>query len=106
MIYQFKDGAHAPAGADPQATGEALQSLQEAHRGNLTAADIVPRRKEPIFRDWFTEDRDEAAEKCWLEEARHMIRSLVVMYEGSKGEPRTVRAFWNVVISDEGQERE
>lgn len=95
MIYKWKPRVSIPV--DPQVAGEELSRLTEANGGVVQAADIVkaakPKRSplHPAF-EW---DDKEAAKAHRENQARHLLRSIVVVHEegDEEHEEVTVRAF-------------
>ncbi len=78
--YTFRPGHHLSAGLDPDKIGVTLERLSTKHDG-LTPAKVVAAAKpksSPLHRA-FTWDDSEAARKLREQEARHLIRSVVVI---------------------------
>jgi hypothetical protein len=100
MIYQWKPGGHFGK-VTAQATGERLECLRETH-GTLTAELVVDDARNPkaVLHPAF-EWRDEvAAEEFRKEQARSLIRSVVVVPNDASEDTPLVRAF--VVVGDVG----
>lgn len=107
-IYQFKAGAHVRG--DAQAVGERLDALRE--RGGLTPAAVVSDAtdKTSALHNLFEWDNRKAAERYRLEQAAHIIRSVVVVIEDAtpqgalekqtKATATVVRAFLPVDRDD------
>lgn len=102
MIYQFKDGSHT-AKLDAQAVGEHLEHLRELH-GQLTAEVTVDdaRPKNSLLHPVFEWNNKVAAEEYRKEQARLLIRSVVVIPGDDQGPAQPYRAF--VVISEFGEQ--
>ena len=100
MIYQWKEGAHQKL--DAQRVGDHLEELHAQH-GGVTAEIVVreaSRKRSPLHAG-FTWDDTEAAKEYRLEEARRMIRSVVVISKRA-GEPDIYTAYVSV-RDEEGQ---
>lgn len=95
MVYKFKEGARL-AKVDAQQAGELLEKLRGEHEGRLTPAQVVAagrHRTSPIHRA-FQWDNTIAADEFRLEQARSLIRSIVVCVEHAKHQPASEpRAF-------------
>lgn len=80
-----------PPPLDPQAAGDELERIREAH-GHLTpeiAVGEAERKRSPIHRA-FTWDDGEAAHEYRKSEARNLFRSIVIVHEGGEPEPAYV----------------
>lgn len=105
MKYKF---AAKPGGVlgDKQAknVGAELVTIEKSN-GGITPDVVVQRAhsKSSAMHPFFTWDDGEAAEKCRLEEARALIRSVVIIpVRKLEGEPsRVIRAFVSVQDDDE-----
>lgn len=104
MIYQFKDGARVPAGANVEATVAALEDIRQRN-GELTnrliAQDWVAVGESHPLNAWFTPDSEEAALRWWEHEAGQIVRAIVVDGLGPK-QQAPVRAY--VITQDNGDQ--
>jgi hypothetical protein len=93
-VYRVKPGAHVPG--DAQKIGERLEKLRNGDV--LDPADVVKdaRKKNSPLHKCFTWDKDAAAHKWWMEEARYIIRSIEVCVDEDADEPVFVRATVSV----------
>ena len=101
-VYKWKKGARNTS-VDPQIVGEHLEELRETHGGSLKPADVVndARPADALLNPLFEWDDGLAAEAYRQEQARGVMRSIVVQYETSETEqPKTVRAFVNIRDDD------
>lgn len=96
MIYKFKTGA-TYKGINPQTAGDELERIRRANGGKLETHEVVRWAAEPDspIHDAFTWDNERAAEAYRLDEARSLIRSVVVVKEQGPPQP----AFWNVSVT-------
>lgn len=94
MIYQWKPGAHQRA--DAQCVGERLEQIRERHDGKLRPEDVVAdaRHEDSPTHALFEWNDRRAAEAYRLDQARYVIRSVVVVME-ERTSP--MRAFVPVV---------
>jgi len=95
MIYQWKPEARIKI--DAQAAGAEMERLRVIHNGRLEAAMLVDaaRNEENPLHDHFEWDDTKAAEAHRSEQARYLIRSIVVQVDSQiSAEP--VRAFVSV----------
>lgn len=85
MVYQWKEGAH--FSLDPELVGRRLERLQRKH--GITAAVVVRDAEKPTspLHDAFEWDDTVAAHQYRLEQARAMIRMLVVADTGTDTAP-------------------
>jgi hypothetical protein len=93
--YGWKPGSRLKI--SPQIVGEELISIQQ-RQGALTPAIVVEESRPenaPLHSEFEWRD-DIAAEEFRKEQARHMIRHVVVRKETTSGEPIVVRAFVSV----------
>lgn len=99
MVYQWKPNARIPV--EPQVAGKHLEALRSKN-GELTPRIVVEdaRKKSSPFHPVFDWNDKTAAEQWREEQARYIIRSVVVVSSEEGDEPRTVRAF--VSVTDEG----
>jgi hypothetical protein len=103
--FAWREGARLQPGArivPAQVVGETLDQLREANGGTVTpdlvlaAAADVANPLNPFF-EW---GDDEAARQFRLQQARGLLRSVVVRYRSNSGEPLTVRAFVSIKMED------
>lgn len=101
MIYQWTQGAHRRGGITAQMAGERLERIRST--GELTAEAVVEdsRPPEAVLHPWFEWDDRIAAEEFRKEQARNLIRNVVVAVSPTEPE-RTVRAF--VVVNELGDD--
>lgn len=102
MIYQWKPGSRIKIPA--QAAGERLDYLNKLH-GKLTAEIIVKDAtpKDSVLHPVFEWNNRVAAHQYRLEQARHLLRSIVVVNPESE-KPKPIRAF--VVVAEEAEKQE
>ena len=95
MIFKWKPKAMIPI--DPQKAGEEIIKLSEKNEGSVRPADVVKaaRPKRSPLHPAFEWDDKEAAKKHREDQARHLLRSIVVVHEEADEEHEevTVRAF-------------
>lgn len=93
LLFAFAEGARLKGNA--QKVGEELQDLRRRYGGSLTAANVLERAKleTSALHDLFEWDDEAAAHQYRLNQARHIIRHIVVLENGDKT-PR--RAFIHV----------
>lgn len=113
MVYQWKPGTR--LSADPQAVGERLEVLQALHGDALTAEQVVDdaRDESSPLHSCFEWDDTVAAEEYRKEQARYLLRALVVVSEPDESDAshedryetaiRAHRAY--VVVREEGDDR-
>ncbi len=97
MIYKFKSGHRFRKECDPQQIGENLEAIRVTHGGQLQVADVLTEAVNPAspLHPVFTWDNVEAAGHWREQEARQLIRTVVVARtEDAEPEP----AFWNVKL--------
>lgn len=96
MIYKFKQGSY--KGLDAQRTGEELERIRQVEGGTLPTHRVwtEARNEESPIHKAFTWDVEKAAEERWADQARALIRSVVVI----QGESQT-SAFINVSVKNE-----
>lgn len=94
MVYKWKRGVKAPA-ANVQRVGEALEEIRR-DEGALPAKSIVERasdKRSPLH-PLFTWDDRTAAHEFRLEQARKLVRNIVVVqHDNKRGESTEVTAF-------------
>jgi hypothetical protein len=100
--YAWKEGWQPPI--DAQEAGEELQRIK-AKRGELTAATIVDesRRKRAVLHDVFEWDDATAAGKHREEQARAVVRAVVIRKVGRENSP-PVRAFVSLTPDKEDRQ--
>lgn len=98
MIYQWKPGTR--INADAEAVAVELQALGD----NITPAMVVQAasKKRSALHSCFTWDDTEAARQYRLQEARLILRSIVVTEEPKEeaAPPRVIRAYENVTVGE------
>lgn len=105
MIYKFKTGL-TYKGVDAQTAGDELERIRRANGGRLETAEVVRWAAEPDspLHGCFTWDTERAAREYHLQEARQLIRAVVVVT--APNEP-PAPAFWNIAVTvpteDEGE---
>lgn len=98
VTYAWKTGSHFKA--DPKAVAQELETIEGPKTPNAVVE--VARNPGSEMHSCFTWDDKEAAEKFRVEEARNLLRSLVIVFE-SKKEPQKqlqVRAYVNIQDAD------
>lgn len=105
-VYKFKDAARLPKGLDAQAVGDRIAQLKESEGAGFKAESIVrdARPAKSPLHGAFTWDDKQAAEAYRLQEAGHLIRSIVQIV-GQDDEAREVRAFVSVTVRDVDEQR-
>lgn len=101
MKYLWKDGARVK-GVEAQVAGERLETIRSVHNGRLTPTAVLDdaRPDDSPLHPAFEWDDSVAAEAHRHEQARSMIRSVVVRFEERpKSDP--VRAFVHVLQQDD-----
>lgn len=89
---------------DPQLAGETVEMLREQlGGGTVSPSDLLNHAKasNSAIHDVFDWDDTTAAESWRIQQAGHLLRSLVVTVEIKKGESRSLRAFVNVTHRDQ-----
>lgn len=96
MIYQWKELARVPVNA--QAAGEEIERIRTRQNGRLEPQDLVAASREPTapLHPVFEWNDAVAAEAYRIDQARYVIRSLVVQI-GTNPDAPPVRAFVSVV---------
>lgn len=84
---------------EAQAIGEALAKLGPGY----TPQDVVDAARDPDspLHSYFTWSVEQAAEKCWLHEARYLIQSITLRCVGEDEQESEIRAFQSVVVAGE-----
>ena len=96
MIYEWKPGARL-SGLDAQKVGDRLQTICVKH-GAITPTLVVKEAKKktsPLHGGFEWDDR-RAAQEYRLDQARLIVRSVIVHRDGNDGEPMAVRAFVHI----------
>lgn len=95
MIYPWKEMARVPV--DAQAAGEEIERIRTRQNGRLEPQDIVAASRDPeaTLHPVFEWDDAVAAEAYRVDQARYVIRSLVVQISKAPDAP-PVRAFVSV----------
>lgn len=100
MVYSFRAGSHLKG--DPQQIGEHVEQLRRQHDGRVTprvVVDDAAKRRSPLHPHFEWEDA-RAADLYRLEQARHLVRSLIVSVPDADAPP--TRAF--VCVRYEGDD--
>jgi len=102
-IYQWAKGSQVKI--DPQLAGERLEAIRIRHNGHLTPHAVVEdarSRKSPLNKA-FEWNEAKAAQGYRIEQAKYLLRSLVVMVKQRQptGPGRPLRAFVSVPADDE-----
>lgn len=99
MVYQWKTQASGVIGLDAQACGEALEAVQAT--GPLTPPRVVEiaRPDTSPLHHAFEWDDEKAAQAHREEQARYLLRSIVIVREGQE-DTRPIRAFVHVSDAD------
>lgn len=97
MIYRFKSGTRYTKECDPQQIGESLESIRLSNEGRLHVQDVLTEAANPAsaLHPAFTWDDQEAAESWRTQEARQLIRAVVV---AKTEEEEPTAAFYNIKI--------
>ena len=96
MAYSWKPKAQMPIPA--QIAGERIEQIRVQQGGNLTSTDVVDdaRASESPIHPCFEWDDPTAAEKYRKDQARYLLRQIVVTIQKEESESCTVRAFVNL----------
>ncbi len=97
MVYDFKDNSRVPILA--QVAGERLEKIRVKHRGRLSAEAVVEdaqSERSPLH-TVFEWNNKKAGEAYRLEQARHLIRSVIVVMEDRP----SVRAFTRITLEED-----
>ena len=96
IAYSWRSDSRKPGKA--QEVGERLAALRGRSREGLHPESVVAAaRKDKVLRPYFTWDDTDAANRWRVDQARNLIRSIVVVQEvPGNTEPVTVRAFYAV----------
>ncbi len=98
MVFDWKDTAR--MSLDAQVAGERLERIRKKHKGRLTAEAVLAdgRLKSSPFHDIFEWKDSVAAEAYRLDQARYIIRKIVIVREDC---PDQVRAYHRVIQADD-----
>lgn len=100
MIYKPAKGAPLN-NQQAQRYGERMAILEEENNGLLPEILIEDgKREDSPLHDWFEWDDKRAARRYRIEQAEHLLRSIVVMVKSGEDEEREVRAFHAVEVKD------
>lgn len=97
MIYQWKPEARVKV--DAQVAGDELERIRTWDNGRLDAKNVVEVSRDPgaPLHPAFEWDDEQAAEAYRIEQAKYMIRSIVVQQAPDQTEAQPIRAFVSVV---------
>lgn len=101
MVYQWKDSAR--VSIDAQKAGERLE-LIEQRNGQLTPELVLAdaEKKSSPLHDGFEWNNSAAAEAYRIDQARYLLRSIVIVTDDKEEEEvSTIRAFVNVSVGEE-----
>lgn len=101
MVYKWKNQALGQVPA--QIVGDEIERITEQYGGCIKPRDIVAEARSassPLHR-CFEWNNKVAAEKYRIEQAKYVLRSIVIIHDGPDDEPILVRAF--VSINDNDQ---
>jgi hypothetical protein len=81
LEYGFAEHVYSPPTDDPQRLGDWLTKLRDDHGGELTPALVVDEASKPKSpgHQWFTWDDQQAAYERRLDQARYLIRAVVIV---------------------------
>jgi hypothetical protein len=98
MVYNWKSGSRVKG--DPQKVGEELEALPDKNASSVVRA---AKKSKGELHNCFEWDTDKAAEEYWLEQARLILRSIVIVTEPEKKdeEPVVYRAYEPIRYRDE-----
>lgn len=102
QVYRWKP--RTSIDSDPQVVGEYLEALRVKHNGFLTPQIIVSdaQKKKSPLRGCFEWDDETAAVRYREDEARYLLRMLVLVVEGQAEESKkTIRAFVSVSVENQ-----
>ena len=90
--------------AEAEIVGKELERLEKTDGKIIPerVVELAKSRRSPLH-NYFTWDDEEAANRHRLEEARALIRSIVVEYEIEREQKTMVRAFYNVTDEKKGR---
>jgi len=102
--YRWKKGTRLRS--DPQKIGEELEQIYQTNQAVTPAAvtEFAKNNPDSLLGQCFEWDVQKAAEARWLDEARYVLRH-IVMYAEVDGQEKEVRAFWVVTVPDEDDEK-
>lgn len=101
MVYEWREG-FSNSGVTAQIVGESLEQIENKN-GEVTKENVLEyaRPKKSPLHPAFEWRDDVAAEKYRLEQAKYLIRAVIIRPEESKA--REVRAYVNVGNSTQGR---
>ncbi len=90
------------AGLDAQAVGDHLEQIRHKRKGILTPQAVVKdaKRKRSPLHSCFEWDDTDAAVKYREDQARYLLRNVVVVFDGGTENQKTARAFVTIVTDD------
>lgn len=100
MNYKFKIGSR--LSGDAEAVHDGLEDVRGANNGQLDAKSVVDaarKKRSPLHR-YFEWDDTAAAEKYRVEQAGHLIRSVVTIIEGEEDKD-PIRAYVNIIKDED-----
>ncbi len=106
-MIKYKWKMHGLGGVSAQVVGEEINRLEQQNDGALLPATVVQAArptKSPLH-PCFEWDNTKAATAYREQQAREILRKIVVVYENDKGEQEEIRAFVSIRDSDDNDER-
>ena len=102
-IYQAAPGSHM-SNEQAQRYGKRIDELKQKY-GYISAEIIVKDAKNPnsLLHDYLIWNKDKASYEHWLNQARELLRHIVIKIIGRE-ESKPIRAFFNVTASHELKE--
>ncbi len=102
MKYKWKTGSKVRGKIDPHEAGKSLEQLRKDQGGQLTAEAVVKHATDPdsVLHNAFEWDDSAAANAHRLEQARYILRSIVVVVRHAES-AGPVRAFVIVKIDED-----
>ena len=100
MVYQWKNNEYKVSAEE---VGKMCKNLEDT--GGLTAKRLVDenRNQDTLLHNYFEWNNEKAGENWREQQARMIIRSLVIVKEKENEEIPTVRAFVNLKSQDSGR---
>lgn len=103
MIYKPSKESHSLNNEQAQRYGERIAALEEEFGGVGTFTVVQDAKKEDSpLHDWFEWDDEIAANEYRTEQARYLLRHIVVSVKKPDGNEEEVRAFHSVTAKVEG----
>lgn len=101
MIYRWKPEAR--LSIDAQAAGEEMERIRVHHNGRLESKMLVDagRSKDSPLHNAFEWNDKTAAHGYRIEQAKHLIRNIVVTVDKPSGGTTAIRAFVSVVREED-----